>query len=461
MSSSHRQVHLIAILGRTGHHAGSWRHPDAPIEPMMDIDWQIAEAKRAEAALLDALFVAEFYTGKNSALDTFSQLAAIAAETSHIGLINTIATVYNEPYHIARFIASLDHLSKGRAGWNFVTGAGSAAHQFSRDGHPSHADRYAQGDEAVDIIKRLWDSWEDGAILPVPERNLYVNQDRIHQINHTGQFYSVRGPLNLARPPQGHPVILQSGSSETGKEMAAKHGEAVYTAQQTLAAAKEFYIDLKGRLPKYGRSREDLLILPGLAPLVADTEKEALELEHELNRYVDTRKALNALSERFEVNLNDYDLDDPVPIDRAISEDTIDGIRSRHEAVLNPARRGTVTIRQLLYRSNAGHGHISLAGTPLQIADFIEEWFTSDACDGFNLLPQVAPGSTHGFFDKVIPELQNRGLFRTAYEGTTLRESFGLKRPQNRNSPRGAGSVGAAAAASSDSATSRYANANL
>ncbi|MCE0497403.1 MAG: LLM class flavin-dependent oxidoreductase [Methylacidiphilales bacterium] len=429
MSTSHRHVHLVAIVGRTGHHGASWRHPSAPVESVMDIEYQIAEAKKAEKALLDALFVAEFYSSRTSALDTFSQLSAIAAETTHIGLINTIPTVYNEPYHIARLIASLDHLSRGRAGWNFVTGADSAAHNFNRGRHPSHSERYEEGDEAVEIIKRLWDSWEDGAILPDKKTGRYVDESRIHEINFVGKHYSVKGPLNLARPPQGHPVVLQSGSSDTGKEMAAKHGEAVYTAHQSLESAQKFYADLKSRLAKYGRTPDQLLILPGLAPLIGETEAEAKELERELNSYIDTKKALDALSQRFEVNLNNYDLDDPVPIDRAISEDKIDGIRSRHEAVLNPARRAPLTIRQLLYRTNAGRGHAAITGTPLQVADFIEEWFRNDGADGFNLIPQLEPQTSDLFFEKVIPELQNRGLFRTQYEGRTLRDHFGLKRP--------------------------------
>ncbi|HEY5893944.1 MAG TPA: LLM class flavin-dependent oxidoreductase [Chthoniobacterales bacterium] len=425
MSKTDRKLRLIAFLGSpTGHHAGSWRHPDA--RPGVDIDYIIALARKAESGFLDGMFLADGYGGRFANLEPLTKLAAVAAATKHLGLVATAATVYNEPYLLARQFASLDHISAGRAGWNVVTGAGSAAHNFTMTEHPKHDQRYAEGDEFVEVVKQLWDSWDEDAVVGDKAAGVYVNQNKVREINFTGRFYSVKGPLNIPRSSQGRPVIFQAGSSVPGKELAAKTAEAVFTAQQTLGAAQEFYRDLKSRLEKYGRSRDSLLVMPGFAPIIADTEAEAREIERELNSYVDTRAALNLLSERFTVDLNDYPLDAPVPLDKAKSSDAFDGIQSRHEAVLDPARREGFTIRQLLYRANGGHGHFTFVGTPIQVADFLEHRFRNGAADGFNIMPQLLPSGLNEFVDKVIPELQNRGLFRTAYEGTTFRENLGL-----------------------------------
>ncbi|HEY5893945.1 MAG TPA: LLM class flavin-dependent oxidoreductase [Chthoniobacterales bacterium] len=436
MSTSNRKLRLIAFLGSsTGHHVGSWRHPEARRE--LDIDHLISLAKKAESGLMDGVFLADGYSGRRTKFEPLTQLAALAAATQHIGLVATAGTVYNEPFLLARQFASLDHISGGRAGWNVVTGAQSAAHNFSMTAHPRHDQRYAEGEEFVRVVKQLWDSWDEDAVVGDKAAGIYVDRSKVREINFKGEYYSVKGPLNIPRSPQGRPVIVQAGSSVPGKELAAKTAEAVFTAQQTLGAAQEFYGDLKSRLGKYGRSRDSLLVMPGFAPIIADTEAEARETERELNSYVNTRKALDALSERFTVNLNDYSLDAPVPLDKAKTSDAFDGIQSRHEAVLDPARREGFTIRQLLYRANGGHGHFTFVGTPSQVADFLEYRFRNDAADGFNIMPQLLPSGLNEFIDKVIPELQDRGLFRTEYEGETFRENLGLPLHQQELGPAG------------------------
>ncbi|MBH5317419.1 LLM class flavin-dependent oxidoreductase [Paenibacillus sp. GSMTC-2017] len=433
MSGANRNVHLNVFLRATGHHAGAWRHADSRPDLELDIDYLAELVKIAERGKLDSVFLADGYAGGGSKLEPFTLLSALASVTKHIGLIATVGTVYNEPFHVARQFASLDHISGGRAGWNIVTGAGSAAHNFSRDEHPEHAERYETGEEFVEVVKQLWDSWEDDALLFDKVNGKQIDSKKVHEINFKGHTYSVKGPLNIPRPPQGYPVLVQAGSSEQGKELAAKTAEVVFTAQQTFEAGQQFYSDLKSRLAKYGRTHDELVILPGLAPIVADTEAEARDIEAELHSFVDTQKELSALSERFTVDLNDYDLDAPVPLQYAKPAEQFNGIRSRQEVILDAAKRENFTIRQLLYRSNGGHGHITFTGSVLQTADLIEKWFRNYASDGFNVLPQLFPTGLETFVDKVIPELQNRGLFRTEYEGTTLRESLGLKhRPNTR-----------------------------
>ena len=430
-SRAPRTLKLIGFLGWTGHHAGSWRHPDVDPKAGLDIDYLIREAREAERALFDAIFVADGEGWRSgSRLEPFTQLSALAVHTERIGLINTVGTVYNDPYSVARMFLSLDHISAGRAGWNVVTGAQSAADQFSRSLHPPHAERYQAAEEFVDVVRKLWTSWDDGALIADKARGTLIDPDKIREIGFRGRYYAVKGPLDLPRSPQGHPVVVQAGSSEPGKELAARTAELVFTAQQTLESAQRFYRDVKSRLPKYGRWEQDLLVTPGFAPLLGTTPAEARDLEDELNSYVDTRRALDTLSERFTVNLNDYPLDGPVPLDKAKPGDAFDNLKSRQDVVLEPARSEGFTIRDLLHRANAGHGHVAKTGTPLEIADFIQEWFETRAVDGFVIEPPVLPSQLRLFTEKVIPELQNRGLFRTGYEGTTLRENLGLRLPR-------------------------------
>ncbi|AEI43049.1 LLM class flavin-dependent oxidoreductase [Paenibacillus mucilaginosus] len=431
MTTPGKKAHFNVFLRAAGHHEAAWRHPDVYPQGDLDIHYLAEMARIAEQGLMDSVFLADGYAGKAAKLEPFTQLSALASLTEHIGLIATVGTVYNEPFHVARQFASLDHISGGRAGWNIVTGAGDASRNFSRAAHPKLEERYEGAEEFVEVVKQLWDSWEDDALLYDKQAGKLIDDAKVRDIGFRGEHYAVKGPLNIPRPPQGHPVLVQAGSSEQGKELAARTAEVIFTAQQTFEAGRLFYTDVKSRLARYGRSADDLIILPGLSPIVADTEAEARDLEEELNSLIDMDKALDRMSERFEVHLSGCPLDGPVPLDQAKRPEALGGISSRQGVILDAARRENMTIRQLIYRHAGGHGHITFTGSTLQTADFIEKWLREGASDGFNILPQTFPHGLQAFVSKVLPELQNRGLFRTAYEGRTLRENLGLARPAN------------------------------
>ncbi|ALS23371.1 MULTISPECIES: LLM class flavin-dependent oxidoreductase [Paenibacillus] len=434
-SSLDKKAHFNVFLRGSGHHAAAWKHPASRPKEDLDLEYYANIARIAERGLFDSLFMADNYSGLGRRLEPFTLLSALAALTKHVGLIATVSTTYNEPYHVARKFASLDHISKGRAGWNIVTGHSQAdAGNFSKPEHPEVSRRYEIGDEFVEVTKQLWDSWEEDALVYDRENEVAVDTSKVHEINFKGTYYAVTGPLNIPRPPQGYPVLVQAGSSESGKELAAKTAEVIFTAQQTLGAAQEFYTDVKSRLKKYGRTPDQLLIMPGLSPIVADTEAEAKDIEDEFNALLNTKQMLHKLSNYFTVDLSDYSLDSLVPVDKAKPYGSITtGITSRQEVVVDAARRDRMTIRQFIARSAAGHGHVSFTGSVLQTADFIETWIRENGADGFNILPHIYYSGLETFVDKVIPELQNRGLFRTAYEGKTLRENLGLARPENKN----------------------------
>ncbi|MZQ85290.1 NtaA/DmoA family FMN-dependent monooxygenase [Paenibacillus sp. 5J-6] len=431
MSAKEQKLHLNAFLYGTGHHEASWRYPDAKPELGLDIRYSQQLAQTAERGLMDSVFLADGYAGRSNKLEPFTQLAALAMVTEYIGLIATVGTTYNEPFHVARKFASLDHISGGRAGWNIVTGAQSAAFNFSRDEHPEHSDRYHDAEEFVEITKRLWDSWEDDALVFDKNAGIQFDNGKVHEINFKGSYYSVKGPLNIPRPPQGYPVLVQAGSSESGKELAAKTAEVIFTAHQTMEGASSFYTDVKSRLAKYGRTPDQLKILPGFSPILADTEAEAREIDEELNGLTATEEAVKRLSLRFGVDLTQYPIDGPVPLHAALETEEVNGHKSRHQLIVELARNEQLTIRQLVNRLAGARGHFTFTGTPIQAADAIEKWFRNGAADGFNIMPQLLPSGLDIFVNKVIPELQNRGLFRTAYEGRTLRENLGLVRPSN------------------------------
>lgn len=431
MSGAKRQLHLNAFLFGTGHHEASWRLPGARPDKNLDFNHVLGIVQTAERGLLDSVFLADGYVGRSNKFEPFTELAALASRTKHIGLIATVGTTYNEPFHVARKFASLDHISKGRAGWNIVTGAGSAAHNFGLEEHPEHAQRYEDADEFVEVAKRLWDSWEDDAVLNDKASGKLYDQDKIHTIDYEGQYYKVQGPLNVARPPQGYPVLVQAGSSESGKEFAAKVAEVIFTAHQSIESAQLFYHDVKSRLAKYGRTPDELKILPGISPILAETEAEAKEIEEQLFEFIDKDGAVRRLSERLGVDLSARSIDEPLTLDGVRPTDDVNGNKSRHQLILDLIRDEGLSLKQLINRLGGARGHFTFTGTPIQLADKIEEWFVSGAADGFNVMPQVYPSGLEIFVDRVVPELQNRGLFRTAYEGTTLRDRLGLKRPAN------------------------------
>ncbi|MEO3868587.1 LLM class flavin-dependent oxidoreductase [Nonomuraea sp. B12E4] len=428
------KLHLNAFLMGVGHHEAAWRHPSTEPARLTDVRHYQELARTAERGKLDSVFLADGLAlgsvryNALGRLEPLTLLSALAAVTDHIGLIATVSTTYNEPFHVARKFASLDHISGGRAGWNIVTSAGEAeARNFGLE-RPEHARRYARAGEFLEVARKLWDSWEDDAILGDRTGGLYADTGKIHPIEHAGEHFAVSGPLNTSRPPQGHPLLVQAGSSEDGKDFAARHADAVFTAQQTLREGQEFYADLKRRLAAYGRRREDLLVLPGISPIIGSTERAALQLEKELEDLITPAYGLAQLSQMTGIELTADALDEPLP---DVPVET-DGAQSRRKLVVDLARRERLTVRQLLGRLAGGRGHRVVAGTPEQIADQLQEWFLNGAADGFNIMPPILPGGLADFVDYVVPELQARGLFRVEYEGRTLRENYGLPRPGSR-----------------------------
>lgn len=440
MGSAKRQLHLNAFLMNTGHHEASWRHPGTFPHLATDIQYYQKLAQIAERGKLDSLFLADGYALQGdvshrlvTGLEPLTLLSALAAVTEHIGLIATVTTTYNEPFHVARMFASLDHISGGRAGWNIVTSSGDAtAQNFSLERHPEHHSRYVRAREFVQVVTGLWDCWEDDALVIDKQAGVFADSAKVRRLRHRGASFSVKGPLNIPRSPQGHPVLVQAGSSEDGKAFAAEFAEAVFTAHQTLAAAQAFYADVKGRLAAYGRSPEQLLILPGVSPVIGATEAEAKENEAELHELTIPEYGLNRLSQLLQIDLFSYPLDGPLPELPDVRD--INGNKSRFQLVAEMARRDNLTIRELILRTAGARGHLTFAGTAVQLADLIEHWFKEGAADGFNVMPPYFPGALEDFVDLVVPELQRRGLFRTQYEGRTLRDRFGLSRPSARAS---------------------------
>ncbi|MEW9532061.1 LLM class flavin-dependent oxidoreductase [Microbispora sp. NPDC049125] len=431
-----RKLHLNAFLMGVGHHEAAWRHPRTEPRRVTDVRHFQHLARVAERGRLDSVFLADglalWGNVRHNALgglEPLTLLSALAAVTDHVGLIATVSTTYNEPFHVARKFASLDHISGGRAGWNIVTSAGEAeAHNFGID-RPAHRLRYERADEFLDVVTKLWDSWEDDAVLGDRASGVYADTGKIHQVDHEGPHFRVRGPLNTQRPPQGRPLLVQAGSSEDGRGFAARHAEAVFTAQQTLEEGQEFYADIKARAVAYGRRPEDILILPGISPILGATEREALRLEKELEDLIVPAYGVGQLSNILGVDLSGHPLDEPLP---EVPVET-EGQQSRLKLVVDLARREGLTIRQLIGRLAGGRGHRVVAGTPEQIADQLQEWFEGGAADGFNIMPPLLPSGLEDFVDHVVPELQARGLFRYEYEGRTLRDRYGLARPAGRH----------------------------
>jgi FMN-dependent oxidoreductase (nitrilotriacetate monooxygenase family) len=434
-----RQLHLNLFFHSRGHHEASWRHPATSPLALTDIGYYQDLARRAEAALFDSVFLADqLALGDDVAqaartwLEPITVLAALAVSTSRIGLIATASTTYTEPFNLARQFASIDHISKGRAAWNIVTSwLATAARNFGDTGQISHEDRYARGEEFMAVVKALWDSWAADAIVDNRAGGIYARADRIRPINHRGDFYQVAGPLNMPRCPQGRPVLVQAGSSDTGRRFAARHAEAVFTAHMAKATAQEFYADLKRLAAAEGRNPDHLLILPGLSPMIGSTEAEAQRLAREVNELTDPEVGRKRLSGRF----GGHDFSH-LPLERPLSPedfpkpDSVQAARSRTEVILNLVRRDRPTLRDLLGYLAGARGHFVTAGTP-EIADLIDDWFNDGAADGFNIMPPLLPLQFEVFADEVVPILRRRGLFRTEYTGTTLREHYGLPWPNS------------------------------
>lgn len=435
-----KQIKLGAFIMLPGQHVASWRDPSTKSDLSFDLDYLTEIAKTAERGKFDTIFFADVFgtpLANNSTsglkLDPLIIVSALAAVTKNIGLTATLTTTYNEPFQVARKYSAIDHLSKGRAAWNVVTSSNdSESLLFGKEKHLQHADRYERADEFVDVVKKLWFSVEDEAIINDKENGQFLDLEKVHPVNHQGKWFKVQGTLDSPSTPQGHPVIVQAGSSEAGKELAAKTAEVIFTAWQTLEEAQTFYRDVKGRLAKYGRKPEDLKIMPGVFITVAKTEEEAIEKRNKLNSYILPETGLAYLSGFTGLDLSGYDVDGPIPELAEIEDPTNPGIRRNIIRDLIE-RKNLKTLREVYENIAGARGHREIVGTPAQIADQLEEWFVNGAADGFNIQPPTFPEGLNDIVDLVIPELQRRGLFRTEYEGTTLRENLGLEVPVNPN----------------------------
>lgn len=436
-----KHLHLNAFLMSTGHHEASWRLPESDPAANGKLEHYVQLAQTAERGLFDSIFFADgpvLHTDvgrrPSGGFEPLTLLSALSVVTDKIGLIATASTTYNSPYNLARRFASIDHLSNGRAGWNIVTTAGGdAARNFGLTDQPAHSERYRRAREFVEVARALWDSWEDDVEIADKASGIWGDASKIHPPHHRGEFYSVDGPLNVARSPQGYPLLVQAGSSTDGRAFAAQYAEAIFTAQQTLADAQEFYSDIKARTLTFGRDPDGIKVLPGIVPVIGSTEAEAQAKDAELESYIVHEFAQRQLAELLKVPIEELPLDGQLPADLP-PEASIEGAKSRYTLIVDLARRENLTVRQLIGRLGGGRGHRTFTGTPEQVADAIETWFRAGAADGFNIMPPILPSGLEIFVDQVVPILQQRGLFRTEYTADTLRGHYGLSRPVNSNS---------------------------
>jgi N-acetyl-S-(2-succino)cysteine monooxygenase len=425
-----RQMHLGVFVLGTGNHMAGWRYEGA-FSSHMELPVMQEIARIAERGKFDLLFISDAMamdpTDHPSFMCRFEPttlISVLSAYTKHIGLGATVSTSFSEPFNVARMFGSIDHISGGRAAWNVVTSSNPrSALNFSLDEHLEHEFRYERANEFVDVVRGLWDCWEDGAIMADKATGRFIDPDKVRPLNHRGGFFKVRGPLNMARCPQGHPVIIQAGGSPSGLELAARTADVVFSVVQELAPAKQAYADLKSRMTKYGRPAEAVSVLPGVMPIVGSSDAEAREKLAKLQSWVTTTNALTLVTSRIGYDVTGHPLDGPVPPPPLTQKS-----RTFHNVLYEMARREGMTLRDLFNLTAAARGHWVLCGTPETIADTLEEWFVEGAADGFNILPAWFPGGFSEFVDLVVPELQRRELFRRNYEGTTLRDHFGLPR---------------------------------
>ena len=445
MSEGRRQLHLNAFLMEAGHHEAAWRLPESNARADTDLRHWIRLARLAESAKFDSLFLADSPslggTGEfrpPGQLEPLTLLTALSQATSRIGLIATVSSTYNEPYNLARRLASVDHVSGGRAGWNIVTSAGAdEAANFGLKTRPAHAERYARADEFLRVAKALWDSWDEDAVLADKEAGRYADPARLRHIDHDGEYFSVAGPLNVPRPPQGYPLLVQAGSSEDGKDFAARHAEAIFTAHQTFERAADFYRDIKARTVAAGRDPEGVIVLPGIVPYIGSTEAEARALAKRFDDLRVPAYGLRQLAAIFETDPLVFELDEPLPAS-LLARPRLEGAQSRSDLIIELAQREKLTVRQVISRLGGGRGHFEFIGTPEQVADAITAWFEGGAADGFNIMAPALPSGLEAFIEHVLPILRGKGLFREEYEGLTLRDHYGLAAPRNQFTELGA-----------------------
>jgi FMN-dependent oxidoreductase (nitrilotriacetate monooxygenase family) len=443
MRKAGEKLRLGAFFNPTGHHVASWRHPQSQADAGINFPHYAEIARTAERAKMDLVFLADNISVREAHPDALARsaqyianmepitlLSALAAVTERIGLVATASTSYNEPFHVARKFASIDHISNGRAGWNLVTsGQASDAYNFSRDEHYEHGVRYERAREFAQIVVGLWDSWDDDAFIRDKASGIFLDPTKMHALNHKGDWFKVRGPLNVPRTPQGRPVIVQAGGSEDMIRVAAEFAEVIFCAPLNVEQGRTFYAEIKARMASHGRSPDAMKIMPGLSAVIGRTTDEAAEKQRyldELTHPIVAREILSTILGG--ADLRGYDMDGPMP---QIAPSRISS-QSIINFVMDIARRGNLTMRQTAQVVAGARGKFVVKGTPEHIADVMEEWFKTEACDGFNVMPPYLPGALDDFVTLVIPELQRRGLFRTEYEGRTLRENLGLKRPESR-----------------------------
>jgi len=436
---SRRQLRLGAFMRPATIHTGAWRYPGAFPDANFNLRHIVRFAQTLERGKFDAFFMADHLAVLNmpmnalkrshtsTSFEPFTLLSALAMTTERLGLIATGSTTFDAPYHVARRFASLDHISGGRAGWNIVTTSNpDAALNFGLEEHVEHDERYRRAREFYDVVTGLWDSWADDAFVRDVESGLFFDPSKMHRLDHKGKYYSVRGPLNIARPVQGWPVIVQAGASEAGRQLAAETAEAVFAGQGNIEDARKFYADVKGRMARIGRNPDHMKILPGCFVIVGSSLDDAKEKRAKLDSLVHWDSGIASLSIALGHDVSDLDPDGPLP---DIPE--TNASQSGRERVVAMARRENLTVRQLAQRVGS-YGGLAMLGTPAMIADQMEEWLTTNASDGFNILFPYLPEGLDDFVNLVVPELQRREIFRREYEGTTLRENLGLPRPQNR-----------------------------
>ncbi len=434
-----KQLHLGAFMRPVSIHTAWWRYPGSTPDANFNFKHLARYAQTLERGKFDAFFMADHLALLNmpmdalkrsatvSSFDPLTLLPALAVVTERLGLIATASTTYNDPYHIARKFASLDHISNGRAGWNLVTTSNpDAALNFGLEDHPGHADRYRRGREFFDVVTGLWDSWADDAFIRDVETGTFFEPEKLHVLGHKGEYFSVRGPLNVARPVQGWPVIVQAGASEAGRQVAAETAEMIFASAPTLADGQRYYADVKRRLAPLGRSPDHLKILPGVLVIVGDTVEEARAKHLALDSLVHADSAIGNLSMRLGVDASRFDPDGKLPEIPETNQS-----KTARQSLIDLAQRENLTVRQLAQRVG-GYAGLTMVGTPQTIADEMEAWLHSEACDGFNVMFPFLPAGLDDFVNKVVPELQRRGLFRREYEGQTLRDHLGLPRPANR-----------------------------
>ena len=440
--SDQRQLRLGAFMRPVSIHTAAWRYPGGTPDANFNLKAITGFAQTLERGRFDAFFMADHLAVLNMPMDALKRsatvtsfdpltlLPALAMVTEHLGLIATASTTFEPAYTIARRFASLDHISGGRAAWNLVTTSNpDAALNFGMEEHMAHGDRYARAREIVDVVTGLWDSWADDAFIRDADSGIYFDTDKMHVLDHKGEYLSVRGPLNIARPIQGWPVIVQAGASEAGRQLAAETAEVIFAATPTLADGKAFYADVKGRMDKLGRPRDHLKVLPGAFVVVGDTADEAKEKRALLDSLVHYDSGIASLSIALGHDASKFDPDGPLP---EIPESNAS--KSGRERVIALAEREGLSVRQLAGRLG-GYSGLAMVGTATMIADQMQEWLEQEGSDGFNVMFPYLPGGLDDFVDKVVPELQRRGLFRREYEGTTLRDNLGLPRPENQFFP--------------------------